>query len=45
MVGTEALKGYRSINIPQTQSALLNNVMMSQFNNFKSELEQGQRQL
>ena len=26
------------MNIPQTQSALLNNVMMSQFNNFKSEV-------
>eukprot|EP01052_Picozoa_sp_SAG31_P011859 SAG31_NODE_682_length_12841_cov_13.637655_4_plen_196_part_00 len=43
--GTESLKGVSTFNVPQTQSALLNNIMMSQFNNFKSELEQGQRQL
>eukprot|EP01052_Picozoa_sp_SAG31_P026809 SAG31_NODE_2457_length_5661_cov_94.571557_2_plen_99_part_00 len=32
--GTASLKGVSTFNVPQTQSALLNNIMMSQFNNF-----------
>jgi hypothetical protein len=45
--GSKALQGYTAFNIPplQSQSALLTNTMMSQFNNFRRELESNQRQL
>eukprot|EP01051_Picozoa_sp_SAG22_P015390 SAG22_NODE_2001_length_3168_cov_24.284132_3_plen_215_part_00 len=45
--GSKALQGYSRYGIPElhTQSALLTNNMMSQLNNFRREVEQGQRDL
>ena len=45
--GSKALQGYTRYGLPDlhSQSALLTNNMMAQFNNFKSELESNQRAL
>ena len=45
--GSKALKGYSRYGIPElhTHSALLTNNMMAQLNNFRREVEAGQRDL
>ena len=45
--GSKALQGYSVYGIPElkSQSSVLTNNMLSQLNNFKNELETGQRAL